>query len=360
MPHPYTTARLSRLLVPLAALALVGGSVATAHAAQPQAPAEHQPAGRVSSTEGPIVSVDFLGGTVADYVDALRGAAAGPDTAAVNVAVSKRAATVELPPVQLRSVTLHTALRAATYAAELPDGAELKVDAMPYWDNGAGPAVAAFALTVSEPRSPQTGGHAAQPSPTDSILRVMSLRDLVATGPESSGLPLESVLTAVQAALDLARVEGTPAPSMKFHEESFLLIVRGRPEQVQAVEQVVAELTKSVQRYRALDLDLQRKQLTLELELERAEGRMSLAKIKHDAARERERQLQELAEQGRVSNLELQEAQTARSEAYIAERTAEGEYRYAQKQLELLRREEWMLRSPFPEKKQPDKDPGDR
>src|SRR5688500_8384466 len=81
----------------------------------PPAPAQQQPAAapNVPKTSGPVVSIDFAGGTVNDFIGAVQKAAA---PAAVNVIRPAEAAAVPAPPISLRNVTVQTALEALRWA----------------------------------------------------------------------------------------------------------------------------------------------------------------------------------------------------------------------------------------------------
>jgi hypothetical protein len=55
---------------------------------------------------------------------------------------------------------------------------------------------------------------------------------------------VETVLTAIDAALGIQDPEQKDKPVVKFHADSCLLIVRGMPEQIRAVEQVLGEISR--------------------------------------------------------------------------------------------------------------------
>jgi type II secretory pathway component GspD/PulD (secretin) len=63
-------------------------------------------------------------------------------------------------------------------------------------------------------------------------------------GPD--GLPVETVLTAVETAIMMAGQDEQNPPTMRFHRESGLLIVKGTPEQLSTAGQVVESLSVDV------------------------------------------------------------------------------------------------------------------
>jgi len=87
----------------------------------------------------------------------------------------------------------------------------------------------------------------------------------------------------VQTALELNAEDGTTLPpaQVKFHEESSLLIVRGERSQIDAVQQVVMELTKSTEIARKNDLQF----AAAQGQVARANGEVKMAKLRLDAAK---------------------------------------------------------------------------
>src|SRR5579885_1766739 len=101
------------------------GAVCAGAMGQHQAPGSPtlQMGGAPSEPTEPVVSVDFKGGTVGDYVEALRHASEQP----VNVTLPPTLARLAMPPVKLKSVSLGDALSAIVAVAETPANERLYV-----------------------------------------------------------------------------------------------------------------------------------------------------------------------------------------------------------------------------------------
>lgn len=200
---------------------------------------EAPPAPNAMEPSGPVVTIDFGGGTVGAYVDALRRSSPHP----VNVALPPRCAKVNMPPVALKSVSLVDALNAILAVAELPEGEEWAirplsgVGGVP-WGSQSPDAAQGYAVLV---RQQHQGATAFPGQPTMGMAfttEVTSLRDLLA-----SGVKAETVLTAVETAMRMDPAAAHEA-SVKFHEETSLLIMRGTQEQIHAAQQVIEQLSE--------------------------------------------------------------------------------------------------------------------
>jgi hypothetical protein len=96
------------------------------------------------------------------------------------------------------------------------------------------------------------GVRASRSTPERQRVLTASLRELVRFeegAPASLSIPAETVLTAIQTALELETVEGDE-PVMRYHEESQLLFVRGRPDLLQTVEGVRVTLLGDLEQAR--------------------------------------------------------------------------------------------------------------
>lgn len=172
--------------------------------AQQPAPGQTQ-ASTPAPAQEPRADVSFAGGTAQQYVDAIAKA-----FGAANAAVAPDAASITVAPVQLKAVTRHDAIM---LLQALASG---RVSVMPRGDT-----FMVFADKSSEEQRLETP-----------IIRVWPLAKTLAR------MKPEEALSAVQAALDLA---GDGA-SVKFHQDTALLIVRGTGRQIDAVTQVVDRL----------------------------------------------------------------------------------------------------------------------
>jgi hypothetical protein len=233
--------------IPLAAsiILAVGSATVLAQppAGQATAPAALSPAPQTD----PLVTVDFAGGTVADYVRTLRSAAADKP---VNIVVSKSAAGIELSAINLRSATVSSAVDAITAAAGVGEGRWV-INCSPQ-----GP------LEPGESRVYMIDYQRRQPTPgpakgNDDLQRieVVSLRPLIEPQPgDVPGVDIvekpEVVLAAVEAALSLGERPDEGTPQVKFHKDSGLLIVRAGPTQMRAMIDAVESIRKDVSRRR--------------------------------------------------------------------------------------------------------------
>jgi hypothetical protein len=192
---------------------------------------------------GPVLTIDFPGGTVGQYIEALRHASSQP----VNIVVPPRASKANMAPVSLKTVSLIDALGAVLAVADIPADEDWGV--RPLWQissmgvspaTAGGDSVPGFAILVQTrsrsvitPAGPQFMGAPHNPRTT-----VYSIRALL-----DSGMKPEAVITAIGAVLSMDKQ--AEAPEIKFHEESGLLILRATPEQTDSAEQVIARLQET-------------------------------------------------------------------------------------------------------------------
>lgn len=224
--HGLHAARRAAVLTALCGLALAG-PVSPAPAQSPPAlPARFDRGDWLSAT----VTIAFPGGTVGEYLAALR-AAAGEMP--INVAFTGGVEELAMPPVSFRGVQLDTAIRAIANLAA-PRGGRVRVqgsgDQQP---PGFGVGAPMFVVSLERPR---------EADGIETVTRVMSLA--VLTPPRAdpaSGLTADIALSAVEAALQADRTAGTPA-DIRFHKDSGLLFVTGTPGQCGLVEEVLARL----------------------------------------------------------------------------------------------------------------------
>jgi hypothetical protein len=284
---------------------------------------------------GPVVSVDFPGGTVAEYIEAVQ--RAGGDRP-VNVLVPAEAAGVPVPPISLRGVTARTALEALTYAFPFGYGAKHEFGVRSFGDDPE--ATNAFAIMYSKGQQigmmPGQLNQAAGPARGREQIQVFSLTELVAPpgAGEDVGVPVDVLLTAVEAALGIGAGDeeadgegGSGAPAqVRFHEESGLLIVRGTGEQISLVSSLLGELRKDVvSRWSTARQDAAR-EAERRYRQKRLEVEMGLAEKELVAADKRAERFRQQVESGHAPQ-QLQEE-------------AEEEVARKRAQLEMLRLEE--------------------
>ena len=172
-----------------------------------------------------VVSLKFPGGTLADYVETLRDA-----VGTLNIVLSgPEVGAVRLPPIELESVLLHSAMAVLEGEVWLNNSAHLRVSVEQLGfstDENVKPVFRVTAHRRGGPASPD--------------VHVWSVAGLLAQGVESAG-----VLTAVETAIDL--LEGSyQAAEVRFHEATGLLIASGQDQQLEAIDRVVDGLHRSV------------------------------------------------------------------------------------------------------------------
>lgn len=235
-----TLARLAALTLCLAPAPLL--------LAQPDQPPGGAPSPRFAEVNPPI-TLDFPGGTLGQFVEAIRKAAAAtvPD-AAVNVVFTDPAlAGFPVPRVQLRHVSVEAALGAATYR-------DRTGSAGPVLDRVGTRTPSANAPVYVITSAPESRQRAAR-------VEIFDIRDLARSRPQ-----LDGILTAIDTAL---RMEGAgPPPEVKFHEDSGLLITRATPEQLDSVRQVIGRLLSGSHNAARERQDIQRRESVMRLRAE--------------------------------------------------------------------------------------------
>lgn len=192
-----------------------------------QSESEAEAAGTARAT----FSLDFPGGTLAEYGAAIQKAAGW-----ANIVMDPKASEVRLPKCELRQVSALSALQAAGEMVEQIDPSVGIVVNVIHHSGGA--AINTVSVNLARPRKPE-----APESKTDRY-NVLSLREIVSPPNGAAGLKAEVVLTAVDAAVGL--MGDGPRATVKYHSDSGLLLVLGTVEQVYVVEQVVDQIRNDV------------------------------------------------------------------------------------------------------------------
>jgi hypothetical protein len=182
---------------------------------------------------GETFSVDFDGGTIAEFLKAVEVARGGK---AVNVLVTD-AGGILVDPLKLTNVSVESAMEALQYAARTVRGQPVSVG-----DFGGGDGEKVYALrTQGAPR-----GAGGLPRSDTMVLSLNGVTKPAWANGGPDGLPVETVLTAVETAIMMAGQDEQNPPTMRFHRESGLLIVKGTPEQLSTAGQVVESLSVDV------------------------------------------------------------------------------------------------------------------
>ena len=181
--------------------------------------------------QNPVISIEFEGGSVQEYVAVLRRAAPN-----VNIMLDSDAGDVDVPAFELRGVMLIDALKILEDLEPEDQSYELSLD---HFASGPSEFYApVFRVTAIKQRPPQP------PLQTS----VWSVRQLL-----SNQIEAAHILGAIETALSLQ--EDLGAPEVRFHEETGLILARAHPEQIAVIAEVIHNLQSSVSPPRDNDLD---------------------------------------------------------------------------------------------------------
>lgn len=174
------------------------------------------------------VSLKFAGGTMAEFVAAVR-----EDQSKANIVLATQARNAQVPAMVLKSAGLEQALEGACMAA----AADYDVRVKEF--RGTGEPVYSI---VAQKRHSNTAEQVL-PADHDSQQWVSSLNEL--TSERVSGIKAMDVAT-ILSAIELALSDEKKAPSLRFHKDSGLLLVRGSREQISVVDLVLGTLSRDM------------------------------------------------------------------------------------------------------------------
>lgn len=167
----------------------------------------------------PRISVDFPGGTIGEYVAALRKA-----SPVANIVVSREAAGMSAPEIVLREVTLEVAASAVEFQREEGDVWEaVQVAGMGSGGNGN-----PTAFRIDYRKNQRSSSTAPKQDAS-----AWSVADLLSSGYES-----DQVLAAIQVGQALFG----EAATIKYHEPTKLLVARGTSEQLSLISRTLDQL----------------------------------------------------------------------------------------------------------------------
>jgi hypothetical protein len=176
-----------------------------------------------------VVTMAFAGGTLAQFVAAVR--AVEPNA---NIVMATRAAEALVPRMELRGAGLEQALESACMIAEGPVEVRVKDS------GGAGQPV--YTIQASERRQPKVAG---APAEAEVVQRVFTLNQL--TMPRGFGLGIEPLgVETILSAVELVTTADGKAPLLRFHKDSGLLLVRGTVEQVSNASEALAVMANDL------------------------------------------------------------------------------------------------------------------
>lgn len=265
--------------------------------------------GVAAEPAGPMITLDFPGGTLEEYVAMLR--AQATRELPVNITIPPEAQEVRIPRVQLSGVTVGTAL---LMIQEMLPHDQVALNVRDLSSN-----VSAYSVAIERRLRSLSGNQQ---------LKVYSVRELVAGDDEHAQgrVKPDTLLTAVQVALEQLKSEEAPA-EVKFHAESGLLIVRGNSAALDAISQVVKELGDSVRD----GMEAGRREAMRKIEIDRSTVRLNLAKRIAETAFMKTERVQKQFASGTISQGELEEVQRERARADADLSLAELEKQAAEK-----------------------------
>ncbi|MDY7110360.1 MAG: hypothetical protein SYC29_17155 [Planctomycetota bacterium] len=202
------------------------------------------------------IDLAFPGGSVAEYVEALRG-----EAEYLNIIVMPEVAQVRMEAVELRQVDPTAAVSLLHGLQQEGAGGMVQLAV----DRVSGELFRSTVYTVSAiPKGTR------RRQATDS--EVWSLAEIL-----QADVSAEDVLTAVETALDM--FEQTYEPTeVRFHRETGLLIAYARPDQIEAVDDVVSALTVALRSRAPAD----RGPKIAELETQLAAARGEVEALRHE------------------------------------------------------------------------------
>jgi hypothetical protein len=259
---------------------------------------------RQAPQESTVVTLDFRGGTLQEFVAALRAATKDP----VNVVLQGEANKISVDPMQLRDVTPEAAIQAALTPRNrsweaMPDGSQRMILLETVRPDSQTMPVHTVGVRVE--RGSQPPG-----SPAAVAAEVFSIQRLV-RGDEGSGLaavPESVVLSAIDAGLKLTR-QGEPKPQIEYHKDSGLLLVRGQVSDVRMIQEIIRKMGEDQGR-RASDTRQKRKaEVRLEAEIQKAKIMGDMSKARLAGAESTLGDIRELVKGGSVSQTEARNAE---------------------------------------------------
>lgn len=190
-----------------------------------------QPATKTAPSK---VTIDFSGGTLAEFLEEVRKAAKG-----TNILAAANTNEVAVPALVVTNAdVLGTLLSVANISSKSPTQV-VRVD-------GSG---TMFSVTVQDQRSRVAGQHVEKADHTS--LRSWSLVGLTSRPsnlPEDARLsmPAKTILTAIETALAMMDTDQKVKPKIRYHEDSGLLFLLGTNEQLSAVDDTIGNIIRTL------------------------------------------------------------------------------------------------------------------
>jgi hypothetical protein len=298
------------LLFTLLLATAAGCPVAMGQAAQPPVNAV-SPAPKASPIDAKV-SVNFPGGTVSEYVAALK---ANVKESPVNVVMQRGVELVIVPRIELDRVSLTTALNILDFAEITRRDEDLyrPLHVMQVDEDTAAPV---WVISMQQTPSSEQQSQGPGPASEDLIptLHIFGVSDIL--NGEGAMSP-EDLLTAIKVALELS-FPGQQPPELRLHRETGTLVLRAARGQVRAIESLVTNLSVNThQRRRELQATT-RERIEHEHRMRMSQISLQVAEERIAAAERRRSHMEQLQQAGSASDSELMAAndvvETARAE----------------------------------------------
>lgn len=194
----------------------------------PGSPADPVVNATQSATASNLFDLDFPGGTLKEYVEAIRN-----KNRKANIVIMPDAVNIPMPPVQLKSVQLPRAMEILDNLVVGSDHQEVKISLRYVRGNSDMGELSIFTINASRRSLPVR-------------TMVFSVSDIL-QGEVSD----RDLLTTIESSLELVS-EGQPEAKVQFHPETGILIVRGYEAQVELVSNLLEELNRAAARKQQL------------------------------------------------------------------------------------------------------------
>ncbi len=268
-----------------------------------------------------LLTVNFPGGTIGQYVEALRKASTG---GSANIVVSDRSSKVPISSINLKGVDIGVAVSAIPAAYSGPRGAwhiELVL-----------PAGSQYVGVDSTARTYSVDFETLSEFRRDDLkVESFSLgRLLNPTGSAKPEADPRVVLTAIETGLHLLIAEGDPQPDLKFHPDSSLLFVRGTGAEVDLVKSVISRMSEEAVRRMAITQRRTRAEQARNLQVKEATIRIQIKEMEFQAVTSELEAIKQQVQAGTASTTELARVQLEYNRAKMNIEMAKIEFERAQ------------------------------
>lgn len=177
-----------------------------------------------TTADSDLFDLDFSGGTLKEYVEAIRN-----KNRKANIVIMPDAMNIPMPPVQLKSVDLNSAMRILDNMVVGSDFQEVEISLRYVPGNSDLGELDIFTINAS-----------GRSLPVSTLVLSVSY---ILQGEVSD----RDLLTTIESSLELVS-EGQPEAKVQFHPETGILIVRGHVAQVELVSNLLDELNQAAAR----------------------------------------------------------------------------------------------------------------